>query len=1692
MKNNFKRILSIFLVAVMCLSIFPTSIFADEVMPACPECETNGNVKPTGKVNDTPTCTEAAGVWYVCENDHGDAKLDQEFLVPYEDSKAYHSDESVFVYTAKKDSTCVKAGVEENWYCPHCNTYYKSAAMTPDNAFADADATVIPVKDFDVEASHVLSKDFTWKNGVAPVCGVNGGTKVWVCTVDGCDYTKEEVVEMKEHVWAYDSYEGVLDCTTEVVVTVKCECGATETRVGLGWSHEYVMTTYKAKTCTADGNETYYTCKHCGKFFMYENEEMKEVEEGAWVIPASHESGTLIAAVSVTCTTDGRKAYYDCSACDKYFDADKNEVAKDWWVIEATGHNVTYYVAIAPNCAEDGRTAYYDCKNCDLYFAAVAEGDTAYADAKVYYNGAEVAVKAVAKDSWLTGEEKLGHDFEDKDAVVGNCTTVPTIAHKYCAVCEKNYAVDAGEYESFSKALKSVLATVYVPNVNYNPYKDGADKQLVAVGSEGATITETTQHNWVLTIEKDSTCDQMGVITWHCANCDKYTGTPKADQGIVGLIVYDLVVLNHLAIVDENATIVPAVPGTCVANGKSAYVQCPACAMYLVVGEDGTVDYSRCYANTDGAAFMTAKDADNHVSNMIHLAGYEATCTKNGLVDSYWCLGGCGHVYTYIDGEVYTAEGVYTSLGNGNFPEEFIIPKHFIVHFVEERIAINCGDKYNPAYCYCSCGAIYGVKTVDGELVADYDVTYTAPVAIRQHEYIFVAATYDCGNDGIAAHYECKNGNCDKVFFKFTMGGVDKYIETTMDALKVTATGKHTFAVVKPVVNCTNNGAKGIAGVEKCTVCGYEQIIDPHTYIDIAYDFAGYKLPTCASEGVHAMKCDYCGEFEMEKNAEGKFVIKTYVAEKLPHTHYGQPTWVKRVEATCTVDGNVEYYVCNKCGGKFTSAEMTEQIPEGEEIIPATHKTLTGVIDYAPVLVCGTVYAEQKYCTICDSYSIDNFATFQAEPYTTADATYHVGNVMLLIPEIAPTCVSSGSKAIYTCDKCGKFLVEIDGKYYEVGNGNDYIAPLVHEGEFVAYKAPTCDATGNYAYYVCKNGCGKLYGANEDGTINTEVVYADGAHIIAANGHTQTEANTVAAVPSVCDGVYSVTYGNIKYYVCDDCGKMFADGETAADAVALDQFSMRATPHEQIDHIVDGSIVLAKCTEVGYYAMQCECGYTYYKFIAPLQHKITDKNEEKIDSDCQATGLEVYYYCANCKTYYKDAACTEAWGTSIDDVTIDKKAHTNRDGVVIEATCDNGEFVWDAEAKKWVEIIPDRECQWCDYDGTLAHTWVSGHSEQTCITPESDYKVCKICENIDENTREVYGEKDPTKHGTLVEKITDGTKLCTDSNRYHKVCKLCGETVGNAYAGKHDTTTTTVAATCTATGTKTTACKNCEYKNVETLPVANHKAGSWVTNKNYSDGKTNLYTVADAQAKYCVNKNCSEPNKALDTRAMPDVNFAVSLDNGVVAGATLVNSGKLAVTIKLSAYNKNVNALRFSFEYSENLTFSHVVYGDVANKFDIANGFENNSFSYDDGEHVFTVSSINANDIYQMNDVNINGADLVYAVVYFDIAPEMKAGSVAISNLAVTALNNAEGDAVAHSVGAKATAKYEVLGDLDADGDVKDELQAVMKALASTEYNVKADFDKDGENTILDFKMYQAFYVSNSSDAYMNLVSSKS
>ena len=170
------------------------------------------------------------------------------------------------------------------------------------------------------------------------------------------------------------------DCSSLKIISLSCKSTLKKSDFGdqadlvSYTSHTLKKTEAKAATCTEKGNKEYWTCEHCGKYFLSDDtnpETATAVELSETVIPASHKL-TKVEAKDATCAEDGNKEYWTCEHCKKYFLSDDTNpetataVEQSETIIPALKHkNATTRDAVEPNGTKPGYSGDRYCPDCD-------------------------------------------------------------------------------------------------------------------------------------------------------------------------------------------------------------------------------------------------------------------------------------------------------------------------------------------------------------------------------------------------------------------------------------------------------------------------------------------------------------------------------------------------------------------------------------------------------------------------------------------------------------------------------------------------------------------------------------------------------------------------------------------------------------------------------------------------------------------------------------------------------------------------------------------------------------------------------------------------------------------------------------------------------------------------------------------------------------------------------------------------------------------------------------------------------------------------------------------------------------------------------------------------------------------------------------------------------------------------------
>lgn len=301
--------------------------------------------------------------------------------------------------------------------------------------------------------------------------------------------------------------------------TAKAVCETCDQPYGELGAHKLTKTDAKAATCTEAGNEAYWTCSGCGKYFSDENG-INEIEKDSWVLKTLGHDMTKTDAKAATCTEDGNNEYYTCSRCGGVF---KDEAGTQATTVEAEtlkklGHDWSNKDGICAVCHtkcdrvhKPGTT----CSVCHKYtsYPYVPGAPTYPATAPAAPNGtvtispanaskgANVTVTVKPNDGYvletLTVTDKNGDELKLTDKGNGKYTfTMPGSKVEVKATFMEDNSVfnffydvpnDAFFYEAVKWAVKSGV-TNGLSDTMFGPYESCTRAQIVtflwrAVGS---------------------------------------------------------------------------------------------------------------------------------------------------------------------------------------------------------------------------------------------------------------------------------------------------------------------------------------------------------------------------------------------------------------------------------------------------------------------------------------------------------------------------------------------------------------------------------------------------------------------------------------------------------------------------------------------------------------------------------------------------------------------------------------------------------------------------------------------------------------------------------------------------------------------------------------------------------------------------------------------------------------------------------------------------------------------------------------------------------------------------------------------------------------------------------------------------------------------------------------------------------
>ena len=292
--------------------------------------------------------------------------------------------------------------------------------------------------------------------------------------------------------------------------TAKAVCETCDQSYGELGAHKLTKTDAKAATCTEAGNEAYWTCSGCGKYFSDENG-TNEIEKDSWVLKTLGHDMTKTDAKEATCTEDGNNEYYTCSRCGGVFkdEAGTQATTVEVETLKKLGHDWSNKNGICARCdakCTETHKPGTTCSVCHKYTsypyvpgaptypatAPAAPNGTVTVSPANASKGANVTVTVKPNEGYvletLTVTDKNGDELKLTDKGNGKYTfTMPGSKVEVKATFMEDNSVfnffydvpnDAFFYEAVKWAVKSGV-TNGLSDTMFGPYESCTRAQIV-------------------------------------------------------------------------------------------------------------------------------------------------------------------------------------------------------------------------------------------------------------------------------------------------------------------------------------------------------------------------------------------------------------------------------------------------------------------------------------------------------------------------------------------------------------------------------------------------------------------------------------------------------------------------------------------------------------------------------------------------------------------------------------------------------------------------------------------------------------------------------------------------------------------------------------------------------------------------------------------------------------------------------------------------------------------------------------------------------------------------------------------------------------------------------------------------------------------------------------------------------------
>ena len=757
-------------------------------------------------------------------------------------------------------------------------------------------------------------------------------------------------------------------------------------------SHTLKKTEAKTATCTEDGNKEYWTCEHCKKYFLSDDtnpETAKAVELSETILPAiQHKNAELRNASEPTETAPGYSGDRYCPDCDKVVEKGYtywNEGNLTWKLYEdgtlnisGTGAMKNYdregdnpspvynNLSVKKVVIEDGVTsigdaAFYDCNN--LTSITIPDSVTSIGNAAFSFCSSLTSITIPDGVTSIGNSAFSNCNILTSITIPNSVTSIGAYAFSYCSsltsITIPNSVTSIGD-AAFSYCIN--LTSITIPD-GVTSIGDAAFSNCISltsitipdsVTSIGAyafsncwDLTSITIPDSVTSIGKSAfyKCSSLTAISLSCKSSLK-----KSDFGEQA----DLVSYTNQHLLTKTE----AKAATCTEDGNKEYWPCEHCGKYFL-SDDANPETAKAVELSE-----TVIPALNHKNAIIRNAS-ELTETAPGYSGDRYCPD-CDKVvekgYTYwiednltwklyADGTLnISGKGAMKDYNSDDNPSPASQKKDSVKKVVIEDGVTSIGDS---AFSYCSSLTNITIPDSvtsigDSAFSGCWDLTsITIPDSVTT---IGESAFYGCSSltsitipDGVTSIGYGAFSSC-------------RSLTSITIPDSVTSIGNSSFSYCISLTSITIPNSVTSIGAYAFSNCWYlTSITIPDSVTSIGKS-AFYK---CSSLTTISLSC----KSTLKKSDFGdKADLVSYTSHTLKKT--------EAKAATCTENGNKEYWTCEHCGKYFlsddTNPETAKAVEQSETIIPAL-KHKNAIIQNASEPTETTPgYSGDRYCPDCD------------------------------------------------------------------------------------------------------------------------------------------------------------------------------------------------------------------------------------------------------------------------------------------------------------------------------------------------------------------------------------------------------------------------------------------------------------------------------------------------------------------------------------------------------------------------------------------------------------------------------------------------------------------------------------------------------------------------------------------------------